>query len=56
MYAKFVKEYVLTYSDDGKSWTMFSKVTRDLWVVIKAASTLSKCRKHKNGKNQGNGS
>ena len=44
VYAKYVKEYVLSYSDDGKSWTMYPKVRRDLHVVIEASPSLSGVR------------
>lgn len=27
-FAKFVKEYGVSYSDDGKSWTVYPKVKR----------------------------
>lgn len=31
-YAKFVKKYMMSYSDDAKSWTMYPKVN----LVIKS--------------------
>lgn len=41
VYAKYVKEYMLSYSDDGRSWTLYPKVRRDLHVVNEASSRLS---------------
>ena len=40
LYEKFVKEYILSFSDDGKSWTMHPQVTHVLNVVNKATSRL----------------